>query len=49
VIGTEPRSLSRRRYKGRILAHVINNSGATVMVTEERYCERLAAILDELG
>lgn len=35
-------------YKGRILAHVINDSRARVMVVEERYCERLAAVAGEL-
>jgi crotonobetaine/carnitine-CoA ligase len=35
-------------YKGRMLAHVVGDAGARVIVTEERYCARLAAILDEI-
>jgi crotonobetaine/carnitine-CoA ligase len=35
-------------YKGGILAHVINDSGARVLVVEDRYCERLAAIAGDL-
>lgn len=35
-------------YKGGVLAHAINDSTASVMVIEDRYLERLAAIADEL-
>jgi crotonobetaine/carnitine-CoA ligase len=35
-------------YKGQILAHVINNSGAKVMVLEEAYLGRIATIASEL-
>lgn len=36
-------------YKGTILAHVINNSGARAIVIEERYCGVLAEVADKLG
>ncbi|HWS74174.1 MAG TPA: AMP-binding protein [Quisquiliibacterium sp.] len=35
-------------YKGTILAHVVNNSGARAIVVEERYCPLLAEIADRL-
>ena len=35
-------------YKGRILAHVVNDSTATVMVAEDRYCTRIADVAAEL-
>lgn len=35
-------------YKGTILAHVINNSGARVMVVEDRYLPVLAEVADRL-
>jgi crotonobetaine/carnitine-CoA ligase len=35
-------------YKGRMLAHVVNDSGAAAIVVEEAYCERLAAVAGEL-
>ena len=35
-------------YKGSILAHVVNNSGAKVIVIEERYCALLAEIADRV-
>jgi carnitine-CoA ligase len=35
-------------FKGNMLSYIINNSLAEIMVIEECYCERLAAIADEL-
>lgn len=35
-------------FKGRFLAHVLNDSGAELLVVEQRYCARLADIADEL-
>lgn len=36
-------------YKGTILAHVIENSGARAIVIEERYCPLLAEVADRLS
>jgi crotonobetaine/carnitine-CoA ligase len=35
-------------YKGQILAHVAANSGARTAVVEGQYCDRLAAVIDEI-
>ncbi|MBW0134755.1 AMP-binding protein [Pseudonocardia abyssalis] len=35
-------------YKGEFLTHILNDCGATVLVCEERYCERIAMVLDDL-
>jgi crotonobetaine/carnitine-CoA ligase len=35
-------------YRGSVLAHVINNAAADTIVIEEGYCERLAAIAEEI-
>lgn len=35
-------------YKGAILAYIVNHSGARVLVVEDRYCDRLAAVADQL-
>jgi carnitine-CoA ligase len=35
-------------YKGRMLAHLVNDSRARMLVVEERYCERVAAVAGEL-
>ena len=35
-------------YKGTVLAHVINNAATDTMVLEDAYCERLAAIAEEV-
>jgi crotonobetaine/carnitine-CoA ligase len=35
-------------YKGSFLAHILNDSGARILVIEDRYCERVALIADEL-
>jgi len=35
-------------YKGTFLSHIINDCGARLLVAEERYCERIAAIADDL-
>lgn len=35
-------------YKGTILAHVINNSGARAIVIEQRFCPLLAEVADKL-
>ena len=35
-------------YKGQFLAHILNDSGATVAVAEDGYLDRLAAISGEL-
>ena len=35
-------------YKGRFMRHVLNDSGARVLVLESAYCQRLAAIAGEL-
>lgn len=36
-------------YKGDFLAHVVNDSGASVAVVEEAYCARLAAVAGDLA
>ncbi|GGC61665.1 AMP-binding protein [Chelatococcus reniformis] len=36
-------------YRGSILAHVVNNCGARVLVIDAPYLERIAAIADQLG
>jgi crotonobetaine/carnitine-CoA ligase len=36
-------------YKGDLLAHVINNSDAEVLVIDEQYLEAMSAIADRLG
>ncbi|HEX4466715.1 MAG TPA: AMP-binding protein [Solirubrobacteraceae bacterium] len=35
-------------YRGGVLSHVINNAAAETIVIEDGYCERLAAIADEI-
>jgi carnitine-CoA ligase len=35
-------------YRGRVLAHVVNNAGCDTIVLEEAYCARLAEIADEV-
>lgn len=35
-------------YKGSFLSHVLNDSGVELAVLDDRYCERLAAVADEL-
>ncbi len=35
--------------RGAVLAHVINNSGATTLVVDPRYCDRLEAVGDHLS
>ena len=35
-------------YKGTFLLHILNDSGARVLVVEDRYCDRIAFIADEL-
>lgn len=35
-------------YKGAILAYIVNHSGARVLVAEDHYCERVAAVADQL-
>lgn len=35
-------------YLGNQLAHLVGDSGAELMVVEDRYCERLAAVADRL-
>jgi crotonobetaine/carnitine-CoA ligase len=35
-------------YKGRFLSHVLNDSGARVLVVEDHYVERIAAVAGEL-
>lgn len=36
-------------YRGSILAHVIRNTGASILMIEDRYVERLAEVGDALG
>lgn len=35
-------------YKGTFLSHIVNDSGAEVLVVEEHYAERVAAVADQL-
>src|SRR6201996_1515084 len=35
-------------YKGRFLSHVLNDSGAELIVIEDGYADRLAAVADQL-
>ena len=35
-------------YKGSFLTHIVNDCRARVLVAEERYCERIAAVADDL-
>ncbi|MGH6720044.1 MAG: AMP-binding protein [Alphaproteobacteria bacterium] len=36
-------------YRGAILAHVLNDSGATTMIVDAQYLDRLAEVADRLG
>ena len=35
-------------YKGAILTYIVNHSGAKLLVVEDRYCERIAAVAGQL-
>lgn len=35
-------------FKGRFLAHVLNDSGVETLVLEDRYCARLAEVADDV-
>ncbi|MDF5752160.1 AMP-binding protein [Spongiactinospora sp. TRM90649] len=35
-------------YKGRFLTHILNDSGAEILLIEDRYCARLARAADDL-
>ncbi len=35
-------------FRGAMLSYVLNDSGGRVLVTEDRYCSRIAAVADEL-